>query len=98
MHILPKKLVCCKKNRKERAIAKAIKEMDDEIDIIEMIKSRRFFKKAFRELMTAEKRMKLKEKSRYIMIDPDSDDEESAKEKDKKQFTNVLDLYENELN
>ena len=48
--------------------------MDDEIDIIEMIKSRRFFKNAFRELMTSEKRMKLKEKSRYIMIDPDSDD------------------------
>ena len=48
MKVLPRRLVCCKKSRKERAIAKAIKEMDDEIDIIEMIKSRRYFKEALR--------------------------------------------------
>ena len=72
--------------------------MDDEIDIIEMIKSRRYFKEALRKLMSAEKRMKLKEKSRYIMIDPDSDDADSAQEKKRKRFNNVLDLYEEELN
>ena len=54
MHVLPPKLVCCKKSRKERAIAKAIKEMDDEIDIIEMIKSRRYFKEALRNMMSAQ--------------------------------------------
>ena len=98
MHVLPPKLVCCKKNRKERAIAKAIKKMDDEIDIIEMIKSRRYFKEALRKLMSAEKRMKLKEKTRYIMIDPDLDDADSAQDKESKRFNNVLDLYEEELN
>ena len=44
--------------------------------------------------------MRLKEKSRYIMIDPESDDiaAEKEKKKDKKKFNNVLDLYEEELN
>ena len=74
MHVLPQKLVCCKKSRQDIAIEKAIREMDDEIDIIEMIKSRRFFKTAFRQLIPSEERMRLKEKSRYIMIDPESDD------------------------
>ena len=98
MRVLPQKLVCCKQSRKERAIAKAIKAMDDEIDIIEMIKSRRYFKGALNQMMPAEKRMKLKERSRYIMIDPDSDDADSAQTKQRKQFNNVLDLYEAELN
>ena len=54
--------------------------MDKEIDIIEMIKSRRFFKLAFRELLPAKKRMELKEKSRYIMVDPDNDSENENEE------------------
>ena len=36
--MMPKKLVCCKKSRKERGIEKAIRELDKETDIIEMIK------------------------------------------------------------
>ena len=86
--------------RKERAINKAIKKMDKEIDIIEMIKSRRFFKLAFRELLPAKKRMELKEKSRYIMVDPDNDTENENEDQKQEvmQFDNVLDLYEYELN
>ena len=48
--------------------------------------------------MSAEKRMKLKERSRYIMIDPDSDEADSVHDKERRQFNNVLDLYEEELN
>ena len=69
---LPGCLRCCKESRQERAIKKAITEMDQEIDIIEMIKSRRFYKMAFRKLLSDKERMDLKERSRYIMIDPDS--------------------------
>ena len=49
--------------------------MDKEIDIIEMIKSRRFFKMAIRKLLSHKDRLDLKERSRYIMIDPDSDED-----------------------
>ena len=69
---LPNRLKCCKETRQERAIKKAITEMDKEIDIIEMIKSRRFFKMAIRKLLSHKDRLDLKERSRYIMIDPDS--------------------------
>ena len=69
---LPSRLVCCAETRQDRAIKKAITEMDKEIDIIEMIKSRRFFKMAIHKLLSDKDRMELKERTRYIMIDPDS--------------------------
>ena len=47
--------------------------MEKEIDIIEMIKSRRFFKLAIRKLLSRKDRMDLKEQSLYISIDPDSE-------------------------
>ena len=46
--------------------------MDKEIDIIEMIKSSRFFHLALHKLLSHKDRLDLKERSRYIMIDPDS--------------------------
>ena len=49
--------------------------MDKEIDIIEMIKSRRFFKMAIHKLLSDKDRMELKERTRYIMIDPDSSED-----------------------
>ena len=55
--------------------------MDKEIDIIEMIKSRRFFKMALRKLLSDKERMDLKDRSRYIMIDPDSDEDAKLAEK-----------------
>ena len=71
--------------------------MDKEIDIIEMIKSRRFFKLAFRELLPAAKRMELKEKSRYLMIDPDTDGEDM--DDDKVEIDeSIIDKIERELN
>ena len=71
MDTLPNWLKCCKETRQERAIKRAITKLDKEIDIIEMIKQRRFFKMAMRKLFSAKDRMDLKERSRYIMIDPD---------------------------
>ena len=45
-----------------------------EVDIIEIIKSRRFFHMAFRHLLSRKERMRLKELSRYYTIDPDVDE------------------------
>ena len=45
--------------------------MDREIDIIELIKSRRFIKIALKHLLTKEKRIELKERSRYLCINPE---------------------------
>ena len=70
--MLPRKLVCCKRNRTEKGIQQAIKNMEKETDIIEMIKLMRFFKLAIRKLMQEKKhRMELKERSRYMSINPD---------------------------
>ena len=72
MDILPRRLVCCTRNRTEKGIQQAIKNMEKETDIIEMIKLMRFFKLAIRQLMHEKRhRMELKERSRYMGIDPD---------------------------
>ena len=49
--------------------------MDREIDIIEMIKSRRFFHLAIHKLLSHKERVDLKERSRYSLIDPDTEDD-----------------------
>ena len=50
-------------------------------------------------MIPAKKRMQLKEKSRYLMVDPDSDGESGKQdEKENMEFSNILDLYEYELN
>ena len=53
--------------------------MDREIDIVEIIKSRRFFHLAIHKLLSYKDRLELKERSRYILIDPDEQDAEEAK-------------------
>ena len=53
--------------------------MNSETNIIEIIKSRRFFGKALKTLLTRQQRLKMKEKSRYLCIDPDSKEESLKK-------------------
>ena len=65
---------CCKPDRLERGFEKARENLLKEINIIEIVKSRRFFHKALKLLLSKKKRMELKERSRYISIDPDEDD------------------------
>ena len=70
MNCLPRRAVCCKRSYQERGIKIAIEAMHKEIDIIEIIKTRRYFGMALRKLLTSKQRMKLKEKSRYHCVDP----------------------------
>ena len=55
--------------------------MVKEIDVIELIKSRRFFKLALKHLLTKEVRMQLKERSRYLCIDPDKETTNSSNDR-----------------
>lgn len=73
MDCLPARLVCCKRSRKEIGIQLAIEKMNKETDIIELIKTNRYFQQAFKKLLSHDKRQSLKEKSRYLIIDPNRD-------------------------
>ena len=69
-----------------------------EVDIIEMIKTGRYVKMALRNLLASDVRMDLKQRSRYIMIDPDAVYDEEEAQKNEMQFATVLDKIEYELN
>lgn len=62
---------CCKKSRHLVAMEMAREKLDKEINIIEIVKSWRFFENAFKFLLPEAKRLDLKERSRYIAIQPD---------------------------
>ena len=59
--------------------------------MIELLKSRRFFYEAMKVLLTKDQHMALWSKSRYVVIDPSDNEEESAidenGEKSDRQFT-----------
>lgn len=78
MDLLPAKLLCCRKSRKQRAIEKARQAMDREFNVVEILKSRRYFNKALKLLLPKQKRQVLIESSEYIEVDPSSCDEESS--------------------
>ena len=82
----PSCCTCCKPNRTRRAMDIARFRLDQEINMIEFVKSRRYFKKALKFLLTKKKRKELKEKTRYIAVDPDSDKNEGLT----RQITNKL--------
>ena len=63
--------------------------MDKEIDIVELIKSRRFFKIAIKKLFSDSARMEIKQKSRYECIDPDKRNESKSENTLIRVFTNV---------
>ena len=67
---LPKRMICCKKTRRQIGLEQARASLDKEIDIIDMIKSRRFFYMAFQRLLSASEIKQLEERSLYKTIDP----------------------------
>ena len=54
-------------------------KLDKEINIIDIVKSWRYFDSAIRFLLDERKRLDLKERSRYLMVDPDPDEEKQEK-------------------
>ena len=61
----------CKADRLEKGFELARKRMETSTNIIEIIKSLRYFNAALRLLMTKKQRLRLKEQGRYTVINPD---------------------------
>lgn len=76
---VPKPCFCCTSSRKERALQMARDKLDKEVNIIEIVKSWRYFDSAFRFLLDERKRLDLKERTRYLTVDPDPDEEKEKK-------------------
>ena len=91
MDSLPNRLICCRRSQKELLIQQAIEQMSKETDIIEMIKSRRYFNLALKKLLSTKERMTLKERSRYLCIDSENLDASHAMEDDYK-LTKLCDI------
>ena len=72
----------CKPDRLERGFQKARERMQRETNILEIIKSRRYFNAAIRFLLTKKQRMKLKERGRYTVINPDYTNEREKEKGD----------------
>ena len=73
---VPKKFkccACCRPSRLEKGFERGRELLTKETNIIEIIKSRRYFTRALRLLLTKDQRMRLKERSRYISLNPDAD-------------------------
>ena len=56
-------------------------KLDKEINVIEIVKSWRYFELAVKYLLEERKRIDFKEKSRYIAINPDPADGQTQKKK-----------------
>ena len=54
-------------------------KLDKEINIVEIVKSWRYFEQAIRYLLPERQRLDFKERSRYISIDPDPDEKKEEK-------------------
>ena len=61
----------CRADRLETGFVKAREALQKEINFVEMLKQQRFVKNALKILLSREQRMELKERCRYICIDPD---------------------------
>ena len=75
LSLIPKCCLCCKDSRRERALQMARTKLDKEVNIIEIVKSWRYFESAIKFLLSEKKRLDLKERSRYLTVDPDPDEQ-----------------------
>ena len=64
----------CKPDRLERGFQEARERMQSETNILEIVKSRRYFNAALRFLLTKKQRLKIKERGRYTVFNPDRKD------------------------
>ena len=78
MDQLPAKFLCSRKSRHQIGLDKAKRAMVNEVDIMNFIKSRRYFHMALRYLLPRQVREELKQLSHYVVIDPDGEEEGST--------------------
>ena len=65
LSLLPKCCHCCKRSRKQIALQMAREKLHKEINIIEIVKSWRYYESALHHLLPEKKRLDFKERSRY---------------------------------
>lgn len=65
LSLLPKCCHCCKRSRKQIALQMAREKLNKEINIIEIVKSWRYYESALHHLLPEKKRLDLKARSRY---------------------------------
>ena len=63
--------LCRYRTRKEIAMRKAREKLNEELNIVQNIKSWRYMERALQKLLTRNKRLKMKEKARYVVVDPE---------------------------
>ena len=72
-------LRCCRPSRTERAFRQARHLLERETNINSIIKQHRYFKLAFKRLLSKNERRKLKDKTMFRIVDPDcTQDEEPS--------------------
>ena len=85
LDVVPERIKCkckfCNKSRSLRAVEKARERMEQEINIVHIVKSRRYFQRALRLLLSRRTREQMQKQSRYIYINPD-DSSENEKDDD----------------
>ena len=62
--ILPRKMVCCHQSRKQIALNKARESLEKEVDVLKLIRSRRFVHLALKHLLEPPLRKEFKARSR----------------------------------
>ena len=75
---MPKRCFFCTYSRKEKALQIARAKLFKEVNIIEIVKSWRYYQSAIRHLLDERTRLDLKERARYITVDPDLDKRKAA--------------------
>ena len=78
-HILPRKLVCCRQERLRIALHKAVETMEEEVDIIRIIRSRRFIHMALKHLLDPKVHKELELKSQFLETKLEDDDDDLPK-------------------
>ena len=66
--------------------------LEKEMNIIELIKSQRYFARALKSLIPREKRLQLREQTRYLVVDPDEEDEGSSPPANKREQYYAADI------
>ena len=71
---LPRKLACCSRERKQRVMEQALAALEKEVQVINLIRSRRFVHRALKHLLdpALRKELKLQSECREIRIDQPS--------------------------
>ena len=68
--ILPSCFQCCRSGKQDKSIALGRDKLEKESNIIEIIKSRRYFNASLKILLSKRQRMRLKERTRYLHVNP----------------------------